>query len=71
MRAVVKMEKVNPTLRLVFIDEMELEKVDDEITVLRFEIDGDGEITSMSRLPKILTPYRLDPEQLMLEEENL
>ena len=70
VRAVVKMEKVNPTLRLVFIEEAELEKVDDEITVLRFEIDGEGQITGMNRLPKTLTPYALDPEQLMLDSEQ-
>ena len=70
VRAVVKMEKVNPTLRLVFIEEAELEKVDDEITVLRFEIDGEGQITGMNRLPKTLTPYALDPEQLMIDSEQ-
>ena len=65
VRANVKIEKVNPVLRLVFIDQVLLEKVDDEKTVLRFELDGDGEIVGMNRLDKTLTPYRLDPEQLM------
>ena len=51
-------------LRLVYIDQLVLEKVDDEKTVLRFELDGNGEIVSMNHLFKILTPYRLDPEQL-------
>ena len=41
-----------------------LDKVDDEKTVLRFELDGNGEIVAMNHLFKILTPYRLDPEQL-------
>jgi len=63
--ASVKIEKVNPVLRLVFIDQVLLEQVDDEKTVLRFELDGEGEIVAMNRLDKILTPYRLDPEQLM------
>ena len=63
--ASVKIEKVNPVLRLVFIDQVVLEKVDDEKTILRFELDGKGEIVGMNRLHKILTPYRLDPEQLM------
>lgn len=64
VRTVVKIEKVNPVLRLVFIDQLVLNKLDDEKTVLRFELDADGEIVSMNQLPKVLTPYRLDPEQL-------
>ena len=70
VKASVKIEKVNPVLRLVFIDQVVLEKVDDEITVLRFVLDGDGEISDISRLEKVLTPYRLDPEQLILEQEQ-
>jgi len=64
VRTVVKIEKVNPVLRLVFIDQLVLNKLDDEKTVLRFELDADGEIVSMNQLPKVLTPYQLDPEQL-------
>ena len=64
VRAVVKIEKVNPVLRLVYIDQHELQKVDDEKTVLRFELDGNGEIVAMNHISKILTPYALDPEQL-------
>jgi len=64
VRTVVKIEKVNPVLRLVFIDQLVLNKLDDEKTVLRFELDGNGEIVSMNQLPKVLTPYQLDPEQL-------
>ena len=67
----VKIEKVNPVLRLVFIDQVLLEKVDDEKTVLRFELDGEGDIVGMNRLDKILTPYRLDPEQLQGSESGL
>jgi hypothetical protein len=64
VRTVVKIEKVNPVLRLVFIDQLVLNKLDDEKTVLRFELDANGEIVSMNQLPKVLTPYQLDPEQL-------
>lgn len=59
----IKIEKVNPTLRLVFIDQLVLDAVDDEVTVLRFELDSVGELVSMNRMAKVLTPYRLDPEQ--------
>ena len=69
VRTVVKIEKVNPVLRLVFIDQLVLDKLDDEKTVLRFELDGNGEIVSMNQLPRILTPYRLDPEQLTRDSE--
>jgi len=65
----VKIEKVNPVLRLVFIDQLTLERVDDEKTVLRFELDGNGDIVAMNKLSKILTPYRLDPEQLQPNSE--
>jgi hypothetical protein len=67
VRANVKIEKVNPVLRLVFIDQLVLERVDDEKTVLRFELDGNGEIVGINKLAKTLTPYRLDPEQLLPE----
>jgi hypothetical protein len=70
VKAVIKIEKVNPVLRLVFIDQQVLQKVDDEKTILRFELDGNGEITGMNQIEKILTPYRLDPEQLMPDSEQ-
>ena len=71
VKANVKIEKVNPVLRLVFIDQVTLEQVDDEKTVLRFELDGNGEIVGMNRVAKTLTPYRLDPEQLMQDMEQV
>jgi len=64
VRANIKIEKVNPTLRLVYIDQLTLAQVDDEKTVLRFELDASGEIVAMNHLPIVLTPYRLDPGQL-------
>lgn len=70
VKANVKIEKVNPVLRLVFIDQLVLERVDDEKTVLRFELDGKGEIIGINKLPRILTPYRLDPDQLLPESEQ-
>ena len=70
VKASVKIEKVNPVLRLVYIDQLLLDKVDDEKTVLRFELDGEGNIVSMNQLEKILTPYRLDPEQLNPDSEQ-
>ena len=59
-----RVEKVNPLLRLVYIDQVTLDNVDDEKTVLRFELDANGEIVGISQLEKILTPYRVDPATL-------
>ena len=70
VKAVIKIEKVNPVLRLVYIDQQVLQKVDDEKTILRFELDGNGDITGMNQIEKILTPYRLDPEQLVPDSEQ-
>ncbi len=70
VKASIKVEKVNPVLRLVFIDEVILDQVDDEKTVVRFELDGNGNIVAMNKLEKILTPYRLDPQQLMPEGQE-
>ena len=64
VKAVLRIDKVNPTLKMVFVDQVILNAVDDEKTVLRFRLDAGGEMVSMNRLEKILTPYRLDPEQL-------
>ena len=71
VKANVKIEKVNPVLRLVFIDQVTLDQVDDEKTVLRFELDGNGDIVGMNRLAKTLTPYSLDPDLLMQDSEQL
>ncbi|MEM7562660.1 MAG: hypothetical protein AAF353_06375 [Pseudomonadota bacterium] len=65
VKAVVRIDKVNPTLRLVFVDQVVLDAVDDEKTILRFKLDGNGDIVAMNKLDKILTPYRLDPDQLL------
>lgn len=60
IEAVVKIEKVNPTLKLVFIDEIMLTEADQETTVARFKLAGDGELDGFNRLQKRLTPYNLD-----------
>ena len=70
VKTVIKIEKVNPVLRLVYIDQQVLQKVDDEKTILRFKLDGKGEITGINQIEKILTPYRLDPDQLIPDSEQ-
>ena len=57
--ALVKVEKVNPTLQTVFVEKVLLRLQDDEQTVVRFSLDLRGGIESINRLPRRLTPYAL------------
>ena len=59
VQATVKIEKVNPSLKLVYIDQLQLVEQDEERTVLRFSLAGDGEFLGTNRNPKTLTPYAL------------
>lgn len=54
-------DKVNPTLKTVFVDRVTMQEQDEEHTFVRFRLDGKGEVQSFSRLPKRLTPYALEP----------
>lgn len=56
VEALVKVEKVNPTLQTVFVKKILLQQQDEERTVVRFELDDDGVIDSLQSLPKRLTP---------------
>ena len=58
--AVVKVEKVNPTLKLVYVKTVRLQTVDQETTVLRFTLDGQGELQSIHQRAKRLTPFALN-----------
>jgi len=59
--ALVKVEKVNPTLTTVFVERVHLAEQDEERTVIRFTLDDLGHVDGLSRLPKRLTPYALEP----------
>ena len=52
-------EKVNPTLKLVYANNIRLEKKDTEVTVTRFFLDSKGDYSSGDNQKKILTPYNL------------
>ena len=54
-------DKVNPTLTTVFFDEITMLSQDTEHTFVRFRLNGKGELLSLNRLPKRLTPYALEP----------
>jgi len=58
--ATVKIEKVNPSLKVVYIDKVTLNKEDDELTVLRFSLDTAGEIIDINHLSKKFTNYSLE-----------
>jgi hypothetical protein len=60
VEATVKIEKVNPSIKVVYIDKVELEQEDDEVTVLRFNLDARGEVTDISHLPIQFTNYGLE-----------
>jgi hypothetical protein len=61
VEALVKVEKVNPTLTTVFVDRLQLAQQDDEKTAVRFVLDDTGNVESINRLPQRLTPYALEP----------
>ena len=50
----VKVEKLNPTVTLVYYGTRQLTGVGDEQTAVRFTIGADGEVASTSELPKPL-----------------
>jgi hypothetical protein len=61
VEALVKVEKVNPTLQTVFVQRVTLQHQDEEKTVVRFSLDRKGNLQSVNQLDKRLTPYGLDP----------
>lgn len=61
VEALVKVEKVNPTLQTVYVRKVLLARQDDEQTVVRFTLDYSGGIGQINQLQKRLTPFTLDP----------
>ncbi|MCB1802221.1 MAG: hypothetical protein KDI82_11085 [Gammaproteobacteria bacterium] len=59
VEALVKVEKVNPTLQTVFVKKQQLLQQDEEHTIVRFRLDREGTLNGLSELPKRLTPYAL------------
>ena len=56
----IKIEKMNPTVKLILIKKVTLEKNGDEKTVTRFTLDKDGEIKNLNDLPKAIANKRLN-----------
>jgi hypothetical protein len=62
VEALVKVEKVNPTLQTVYVRRITLNHQDEEQTVVRFSLDRDGNAHAINQLGKRLTPYALEPD---------
>ena len=60
VEATVKVEKVNPSLKVVFVDKVTLAREDDELTVVRFNLNARGEVSGISNLPKKFTNFGLE-----------
>ena len=60
VNAKITIEKVNPTLKLVFFDNVLMETKDVELTVLKFRLDSSGNFSSILSENEILTPYGLE-----------
>ena len=56
----VKVEKLNPTVELIYYGEHFLNGVGDEITALRFLVDGEKNIKSLNQMPKKLLTKALN-----------
>ena len=50
----VRVDKVNPTLEVIYYDTITLERKDDEKTAVRFSILGDGKVANINHVPKSL-----------------
>ena len=59
VEAKIIIEKVNPSLKLVYFNNAVLETKDTELTIARFNLDAKGDFTIGSLQKEILTPYEL------------
>jgi len=62
VEALVKVEKVNPSLKTVYVRRLLLNRQDDEQTVVRFSLDEHAQIRDINQLQKRLAPYELELE---------
>ena len=60
VNAKITIEKVNPTLKLVFFDNVILKSKDTELTVVKFRLDSSGNFTHTLTDNEVLTPYGLE-----------
>jgi hypothetical protein len=60
VNAKITIEKVNPTLKLVFFDNVIMKSKDVELTIVKFRLDSSGNFTSILSDNETLTPYGLE-----------
>ena len=59
VNAKIIIEKVNPSLKLVFFKDVILQQKDTELTIARFHLDSAGDFTVGTSQKETLTPYEL------------
>jgi len=59
VNAKIIIEKVNPSLKLVFFKNVILQEKDTELTIARFNLDSTGDFTVGTSQKETLTPYEL------------
>ena len=59
VEAKIIIEKVNPSLKLVFIGDVVLKNEDSELTITKFRLDSEGNFKSIYANNESLTPYSL------------
>ncbi len=50
----VKVEKINPTVEVIYYDTINLDHAGQEATAVRFRVADDGSVTDVNRRPKSL-----------------
>jgi len=61
----VKLEKMNPSVKTIFIKHYEIKSHGEQITVARFEMNSTGDITSIDEIPVRLIEQELTSDEMM------
>jgi len=61
----VKLEKLNPSVKTIFIKRYEIKNPGEQITVARFEMSSTGDITNIDEVPVRLIEQELTSDEMM------
>ena len=67
----IRVDRINPKYETVYRQTVNLDKVNEEQTAVRFTIKEDGSVHKISKLPIELTPYSLDKMPSLLPDAML
>ena len=67
----IRVDRINPKYETVYRQTVNLDKVNQEQTAVRFTIKEDGSVHKISKLPIELTPYSLDKMPSLLPDAML